>query len=980
MIAGCLVAVPVFGASLPVNLAPQARITASSEYNRQYRAAFVADGRIPEALGRQDVDQAWCVQGETHRQGAEITFQWPQPVTVGELVYHGRTAWMLTECWKDYEVRLPDQAAPLKTGRLQMTAGPQRISLPQPVLTDRLSLRFLSSHGGLNPGASEIRIFPRALTEEEGRQLAPTGEASLERVDAGRLAELIAELEQIHGVKYAAAARHRTELAALRQPQAAGAEVAEALARLQREVLLFDTDEAVVIARREINATHVYTYHNEDFNAGGGLYRVSLHRPEVPPVELAAAGAGQMLDCDVSHNGRTVLFSLRQSGTEGYHLWQVGSDGGGRKALTAGEWHDYNGCWLPDGGIVFVSTRQAQFAYCWNSPVGIVHRMNADGTQVRPLSANYLNDFTPYPLADGRILYSRWEYVDKPAIPIQSLWTINPDGTGLAGYFGNRVISPGTFMEARPIPGTTRIICTMTGHNGPARGAIGVIDRTRGVNAQEAIWNVTPEVRIPAAQDGNGNFEGAKPYSSPYPLDSARFLVSARGPVLVRDFTGKCVSVALAAPGDGRQYFGMQPLRPRATPPVTASRIDPDLAQRNRAVLYLQDVYNGLEPLVKRGEIKRLRIVHEMAKSVRIHPDKRAFGFQFPVISAGATYAAKDVLGEVAVEEDGSANFEVPAGLPIYFIALDAQGRALQRMRSFTHLAAGEVQGCVGCHEHRGSVVRATAQTLALRQAPQKIVPPEWGPGGFEYARVVQPVLDQHCASCHSGANAPQQVDLSGDTTDYFNVSYETLARGRRKAGEAQWDSPYVSWIPTYNGFETNILEIRPLAWGSPKSKLADLLLKNHPDAVGQPRIQLPEAARRRVLAWIDLNIPYYGSSETSNPESQGSRRVYPPALDQTLAEVAARRCAGCHEGGRIPRPFWTRITNPQLNRFLLAPLARAAGGTEACGRAVFASTSDPDYQAVLKTFTPALKEMAERPRMDMAGARPDLGVNRSCK
>ena len=84
--------------------------------------------------------------------------------------------------------------------------------------------------------------------------------------------------------------------------------------------------------------------------------------------------------------------------------------------------------------------------------------------------------------------------VDRPAIPIQSLWTINPDGTGLLGYFGNRVISPATFMEARSIPGTTKILCTMTGHNGPTRGAIGVIDRSKGVNAQEAIENITPDV------------------------------------------------------------------------------------------------------------------------------------------------------------------------------------------------------------------------------------------------------------------------------------------------------------------------------------------------------------------------------------------------------------------------------------------------------------------------------------------------------
>jgi hypothetical protein len=184
---------------------------------------------------------------------------------------------------------------------------------------------------------------------------------------------------------------------------------------------------------------------------------------------------------------------------------------------------------------------------------------------VEKLSGNYLNDFTPAVLDDGRILYTRWEYVDRPAIPIQSLWTINPDGTGLAGYFGNRKISPGTFMEARGIPGTGRILSTMTGHNGPTRGAIGVIDRSRGDNAQEAICNLTPDVPVPRVDEGNGNTSGSKQYSGPYPLDATRFLCSARGPLLVRTLSGECQSFALPAPGDGMQYFSARPI---AEPPA----------------------------------------------------------------------------------------------------------------------------------------------------------------------------------------------------------------------------------------------------------------------------------------------------------------------------------------------------------------------------------------------------------------------------
>jgi hypothetical protein len=966
---------------------------------------------------------AWCVKGDTHRHGAEITFAWDQPVTIAEVIYYGRTAWFLEECWKEVALFVEGAEKPAATGHLEMRHGPQRIRLTAATNASKLTLKFTSSFGGPNPGASEIQVYASSPSERELQRLVRGNAPPVDELDGESLRALIRELQQTHGAKYARAGADLEQLRQLEAEAAAGRDVTGQLARLQRQVLLFDVTRLLVLQRHEIESSHVYTYHNEGFRAGGGLYAVEFGvpasagrtepntrsaettsalpakagTPNLSVRELVATPRGQILDCDLSYDGRRVLFSWREGENEGYHLWTINLDGSGLRQLTRGEWHDYNGCWLPDGGIAFVSTRNAQFAYCWNSPVGVVHRMDADGANVRRLSADYLNDFTPYPLDDGRLIYSRWEYVDKPAIPIQSLWTINPDGTGLAGYYGNRVISPGTFMEARSIPGTDLILCTMTGHNGGARGAIGVIDRTKGVNAQEAIWNVTPEVAIPPVEKGDGNFWGSKPYCTPVPLDKHRFLVSARGPVLVRNFTGTCQSLVLPKPEKGMQWFCAQAVRERAKPAnlprgtvssTGASR--PALPISNlksqistpesQAYLYLQDIYQGLEPRVKRGEVKRLRVVREMPKTVRIHPDKRAFGFQFPVISAGATYAGKDVLGEVDVEPDGSAYFEVPAGVPIYFMALDAEGRAVQRMRSFTHLMPGEVQGCVGCHTARGQNTPLPARAASMSRPFKKLEPPEWGAGGFDYARIVQPVLDRHCAKCHCGPTPDGEVDLSGDTTDYFNVSYETLARGRRQWGEAQYESPYVSWIPSYNGFETNILHVAPRAWGSPQSKLADLLLDGHPDRHGKPRLNMTAAERRRILAWIDLNVPYYGSSETTHPDSPGSRRVYPPELDKTLAAVAARRCAECHKDGKLPRQFWTRISNPHLNSFLLAPLAKSAGGTEACGKAVFVATSDADYQAILKTFDAPLAELARAPRLDMPGAMPCLTVNRSCK
>jgi hypothetical protein len=699
---------------------------------------------------------------------------------------------------------------------------------------------------------------------------------------------------------------------------------------------------------------------------------------------------------------------------------------------------------LPDGDIAFLTSRSPQFAYCWNAPVGILHRIKPDGTGLVQLSANYLNDFTPTVLDDGRLIYGRWEYVDRPAIPSQSLWTLHPDGTNLQVFFGNRVLSPATFMEARQIPGTTQVVCTMTGHNGPTRGAIGILDRNYGVNEQAAIQNITPDIPMQKVDEGDGNYWPIQIYSTPYPLDSERFLVSARGPIFVRTFeldeSGKkpqAVMTLLPQPDNGMQYFSATPVRPRVTPPVLHRDILGDSELPPWSTIVLQDVYEGLGPDVQRGEVAALRVVREMQKTVRIEPHLRSFGFQFPTISCGATYAGKMVLGDVPVAEDGSAYFKIGTGItaeakgygdfmartepgdvpelspstgPIYFIALDKEGRAIQRMRSFTHMMPGEQQTCVGCHDSRTSSP-PTSNRLASQTGKEPVAPvlPDWADPanieperyafspGFDYVRTIQPVWDKHCVDCHNPWDSPKGIDLTGDYTEYFNVSYDVLASEK----QGPRGSPYVSWIPTYNGQEQNILKIRPKEWGSYQSPLAELIRSGHPDENGEKRFEMSDEDRRKVYAWIDLNVPYYASSETSHPDALGCRRIYPPELDAVLNEIAERRCAECHSQGNVarrnwvhntqnqfqypqeasdgvvPRRPWVRITQPELNPFLLAPLAQAAGGTQKCGRAIFADTFDPDYLKILQTFQSIEMMLIHQPRIDMPGGVPAPDVCR---
>lgn len=747
-------------------------------------------------------------------------------------------------------------------------------------------------------------------------------------------------------------------------------------------------DSFITIKRKTLNPSHVYTYHQEDHGAGGGIYLGKIKDGQVTLKKILDSSNGMVLDADLSYDATKILFSWKESLDDFMQIYVMNVDGSNLTKVVDHPSNNVNPCWLPDGGIVFLSDRKPAFAYCWVTTSPILYRCEIDGSKLVRLSANYLNDFTPSVMLDGRIIYSRWEYVDRPAIPMQSLWTMNQDGTGLSGYFGNRVLSPATFMEARQIPGSNKVLCIMTAHNGPCRGAVGVIDPALGSNAQEAIQNITPEVRVRPVNVGSGN-DIKGPYATPVPIDDTYYLVTRDGSVLLRDYatTVEATLLTTAEHINANEqkanlgFYDTQPIRPRTTPAIRSQVLKENAEQS--ATVFLSDVYNGLEPLVKRGEIKKIAVVQEMEKSKRADVSNRAFGFQFPVVSCGATYAPKRVWGYAKVEEDGSAHFKVPSGKPIYFMALDEEGRALQRMRTFTHLMPGEKQSCIGCHDDRNSAIADNSRRpMATLNKAQELEKPAWGVTGFSYSHIVQPVLDKNCVACHKPGNMEASLDLTGDKTDFFNVSYENLARECTPG-----KSKFTKWIPTYNGQESNILEVTPLHWGSPASLLANIIREGHPDQAGKKRSNLTALEKEKIFMWIDLNVPYYGDSVARDNNIRGCRQFYPPTLDTTLTNIAERRCYSCHsnaddrtntniwKNGRIHQKVWVRVENIQHNNFLFAPLAKSAGGSGACGENVFKSKDDADYQAILKAFEPTQNHYKNTPRIDMEPWQADKKI-----
>ena len=926
--------------SPPENLALKATATATSEYSNAYLAKFACDDTLPPALSRQDLQTAWAAKGNKHPKGVSFTLAWQQPVIVAEIVYYGRTGWDYNENFKDYEIFIGESPDVVTKGTFLPGHGPQRITLPQPQQTSRIRLDFKTSHGGPNPGASEIRVY--AISPPD----ALLGQFSASPNSVGGMA------------------------------LPTNIKTSPALAKTLETGGLGFT-KMMVVQRHHIRCSHVYTYHCEGQRDGGGVYIVDLTTGEKK--ELLSTPNGQILGADLSYDGQTILFSWRRAGSAFYQLYTMGVDGSHLKQLTQGNHYNYDASWLPDDRIAFLSTRVTQAAYCFFTPVGILFTMNTDGSNQKKISANYLNDFTPAVMNDGRIVYGRWEYVDRPAIPIQGLWTINPDGSMLQGYFGNRVLDPASFIEPQAIPGSKNILCTLTGHNGSCRGAIGIINPDHGSNAQDAIRNLTPEIRLHGVQHSSNGPRG--PYQTPFPVDEHYFLVSHDGTLLLRDYDSTKQAVVLKP--DDLGFYNPRPLRERHRPPMHASTLPKD-SQDPWAYVYIQDVYNGLEPQVHRGEVKQIAVVQEIRRSLISSPGiyQPHFDFQRVLISCGATYVPKKIWGYARIEADGSASFKIPAEQPVYFMALDAKGRAIQRMRSFTHLMPGERQSCVGCHANRNYATPPSRdkRTVAALRDPQDLVPPEWDQVPFDYASIVQPVLDQYCIKCHNPRQRPNGLDFSGDRTEMFNISYEMLAR----KNQGRTGSPYISWIPTYNGHEWNILEVTPKQWGSPASKLTQLILSGHPDAEGQARVTMDEAGKRRIFAWIDLNVPYYATADTAHPELPACRRITPPDLKPVMDDVYQRRCIACHTQKQVTiAKTWhppgqtdrwgevgLRIENPHLNDFLLAPLPTQAGGTGICSEPVFQSVDDPDYQAVLNTFTPIHELMKQRPRMDMPGAQ----------
>lgn len=734
---------------------------------------------------------------------------------------------------------------------------------------------------------------------------------------------------------------------------------------LRDELLLrrIDFDSLLFVKRKPFYSEQPFMDAHHCYNRpGGAIFRLAPVRPDgnVTPV-VDSLGLGIYRDLCLHWSAERLVFAFGNGsdrvarttnnalqvpdGKADYDLFELDLPSGAVRQLTSTPANDCEPFYLPDGRIGFTSDRSRHIVMCGSDiHAANLFAMRADGSGVQQLSHNVFNDFNPSLLPDGRILYNRWEYNERSVTSLHNLFTMHPDGSHVAPYYGNATYRPNVIMYPRAVPDSTQVMALFTGHHGQTHGPLGLIDVRRGVDGEEPLTLLTPGVPVIGEKIEDSRLGW---YSDPQPLSESTYLCSFTPTVQpwLEETWGLYVgdrhgNLALVYRDAEISCFEPVPLIRRPQPRVIPSnRTSQSAEDTDTARLLLIDVYEGL-PQIPRGAAAALRILEDVPRK-----DVPTGG----VICTSGTqiYTIKRIFGTVPIEADGSAYFEVPANRNVYFEVLDGNGLEIQRMRSVVCLQPQEERTCVGCHESRTSAP-LTTQASAFHRAPDTPSPPPWGTEILSYLRDVQPVLNDRCVRCHAYDRLSNGVILTDDLTDQFVVGYEELLPYLSVANAMRWDHP------------DDVYGQPPYTYGSGASELVKLLRAGHYE------VQLNADEWERVTTWIDANAVYYDRYEVN----ENNRQIFTGSFRKELESVYARRCASCHGENDTGRhsTWWLSINRRDVarSRALAAPLSRSAGGWQRCGSAVFADTSDPDYQRMKMTLVRLGESLAANPRADL--------------
>ncbi|MHC4535958.1 MAG: HzsA-related protein [Planctomycetota bacterium] len=681
--------------------------------------------------------------------------------------------------------------------------------------------------------------------------------------------------------------------------------------RLRRRIALsnplLDFDNILFIKRHRATFNHMCDqYYGINILPGGGIYVLSDPFGDNPKLRDVLADSvvqrgrlkgqklesGSVLSPDLSYDGKTIVFAYVECKGDRnhrhhtdpsrghwnkqrcYHIFKVNVDGSGLEQLTDGTWNDFDPCWLPNGRLAFISERRGGYLRCGRvCPTYTLHDMNDDGSDIRCLSLHETNEWHPSITNDGRIIYTRWDYVDRHGCTAHLPWITTPDGRdsrAVHGNFAPRELRADMELDVRAIPGSHKFVATGAPHHGQAFGSLVIFDpHVEDDDKMAPVKRLTPEVDFPETQGG------AQVYGTPWPLSEKYYL---------------CVYEPMITPGTGQQgrkhipfnygiylldIFGNKeliyrdpeiaclspmPLCPRLKPPVMPDEsIRVAEGQPAEATLALVNVYDTLTPWSEDIKIKSLRVYQILPMTVPSGDPPHETSLREPT-AGDSVVLTRYVLGTVPVEEDGSAHFTVPARKELFFQALDDNGLAVQSMRSATYLQPGETLVCQGCHEPRLHTPKTPRNIpTAMRRKPSVLKGDVDGTNPFSYPRLVQPVLDKHCLQCH--AENPDKAP---------RLDREVIAKGRQK-----WYASYHSLAPEYGFWQYGGRHRTiPGKFGARVSKLYKLLQDGHYD------VELSEEEMHRITVWLDSCSIFYGVYEKAGGIAQLEGKVVYPTLE----------------------------------------------------------------------------------------------------
>ena len=645
---------------------------------------------------------------------------------------------------------------------------------------------------------------------------------------------------------------------------------------------------------------------------GGALCRGHLGQDaRVISETIVDTPTGVVRDPDVSYDGKRVVFSMRKSfDRDDYHLYDWDSATGEIRQLTKGlGFADYEPVYLPDDSLIFLSTRCMQMIDCWWTDAANLYACDGDGRYTRRIGFDQVTVNYPKMTADGRVIYTRWDYNDRGHIFPQGLFVMNPDGTAQTAYYGNNSWFPTAVLQARDIPDTGgKILAVVGGHHCIQKGKLAILDRTKGTEETVGVELISPRRELPSEVHIDEYGQDGDQFMYPYPFDENNFLISYRpdkgdrGEGLETQF-----GLYWMNPDGARELLVWDydlscgqpiPLAERSKPIIRPSQVDYKV---DTGRFYVQNVYEGpgLEG-VEKGTIKSLRVIALEFRAAQVYE-----GWNFgegggttpptPIGCDNCTWDIKHIIGDVPVEEDGSAFFEVPARTPVYFQLLDENGEMVQTMRSWSTLMPNEFFGCVGCHEPKSATMdnltslTTNNQTLALQKGVTRPVPvddpvpgqaKDWG---FSFIRDVQPILERYCTDCHTGdrdgehpddmvlANRDTALPIGGESKPF-----SLLANGvNNPPSTRRWcysedcgrlmAESYVN-LTESGRFEKYLYPIQvqdgpqmipPYRYGATQSKMMQILRDPDEDHRG---LNISDHDLRILAAWIDLVVPYCGN------------------------------------------------------------------------------------------------------------------------